>query len=47
MSAVIRPAVDFESLSRVMIVTSVDIEIMEKMAEEAYETESETSEEEE
>lgn len=46
-SAVIDPAVDFESLSRVMIVTSVDIEIMEKMAEEAYETESETSEEEE
>ena len=33
-SAIIDPAVDFSSLSRVMIVTNVDIEVMSQMADE-------------
>ena len=32
-SAVIQPAVDFETLSRVLIVTNVDVEIMKQMAD--------------
>ena len=40
-SAVIDPAVNFETLSRVMIVTEVDIEAMNDLADEAFETEEE------
>ncbi len=43
-SAILEPAVDFSTLSRVMIVTEVDIEMMEQLAEEAFETETEPEE---
>jgi rod shape-determining protein MreC len=48
-SAIIEPAVNFETLSRVMIVTEVDIEAMEAIADEAEaarEAETQASEEE-
>ena len=46
-SAIIDPAVNFDTLSRVMIVTNVDIEVMSQLADEhpTEETEAETEEE--
>ncbi len=46
-SAIIEPSVDFGTLSRVLIVTEVDIEMMESIAKDTYapETESESESE--